>query len=105
MINCQNEKPMTNGEEQALAIADKYKGNITTEEKIKWLATEVVEVGMAFQSENEEHLLEELGDCAFLLSHIISRYDKRKLGIIHYITLASEKMVRRNTKPEWKQTK
>lgn len=87
---------MTYGEEQALMIADKYKGKVTTEDKIKWLATEVVEVAMAFQSGDEKHLLEELGDCAFLLSHIISRYDKDKLGIIHYISVASDKMQKRN---------
>ncbi len=88
---------MTAEEEKALAIANKYKGNITTEDKIKWLATEVVEVAMAFQSGSEKHTLEELGDCAFLISHIISRYDKENLGIIHYISEASEKMVKRNT--------
>ncbi len=87
---------MTTGEESALKIANKYKSSVSTEDKIKWLATEVVEVGMAFQSGDEEHILEELGDCAFLLSHIISRYDKDKLGIIHYISVASEKMAMRN---------
>ena len=87
---------MTNGEEIALKTANKYKGLVTTEEKIKWLATEVVEVAMAFQSGDEQHLLEELGDCAFLLSHIISRYDKDKKGIIHFISLAGEKVERRN---------
>lgn len=89
---------MTNGESQALVVAGKYKGHVTTEDKIKWLATEVVEVAMAFQSGDEKHLLEELGDCAFLLSHIISRYDKDKKGIIHFISVAAEKMERRNTK-------
>lgn len=89
---------MTNGESQALMVANKYKGHITTEDKIKWLATEVVEVAMALQSGDEKHLLEELGDCAFLLSHIISRYDKDKMGIIHFISTASEKMERRNNK-------
>ena len=80
----------------ALATANKYKGKITTEDKIKWLSTEVVEVAMAFQSGDENHLLEELGDCAFLISHIISRYDKDQKGIIHFISLAAEKMETRN---------
>lgn len=87
---------MTYGEEQALRIANKYKGLVTTEDKIKWLATEVVEVAMAFQSGDEQHMLDELGDCAFLLSHIISRYDKEGKGIIHFISLAAEKMEMRN---------
>jgi len=91
---------MTNGESTALIVADKYKGQVTTEDKIKWLATEVVEVAMAFQSGDEKHLLEELGDCAFLLSHIISRYDKDKKGIIHFISTASEKMERKNNENE-----
>lgn len=82
---------MTYGEKYALNTANRFKGNVTTEEKIKWLATEVVEVGMAFTTGNEKEILEELGDCAFLLSHIISRYDKDKKGIIHYISLAAEK--------------
>ncbi len=87
---------MTNGEEIALKTANKYKGNITTEDQIKWLATEVVEVAMAFQSGDEKHLLEELGDCAFLLSHIISKFDTDKKGIIHFISLAGDKMEMRN---------
>lgn len=87
---------MTNEERASLLIAEKFKGHITTEEKIKWLATEVIEVGMAFQSGKTAHLLEELGDCAFLISHIISRYDHEQNGILHYISEASVKMKKRN---------
>lgn len=83
-------------EAEAIMIADRFKGDVSTEDKIKWLATEVVEVGMAYQAEDEEHLLEELGDCAFLISHILSRYSDK--GIIHFITEAAEKMKERNRK-------
>lgn len=83
-------------ENEAILIADKFTGNISTEEKIKWLATEVVEVGMAYSAnEDPERILEELGDCAYLLSHIISRYSA--LGIEHFISKAAEKMQTRNS--------
>jgi NTP pyrophosphatase (non-canonical NTP hydrolase) len=77
-------------EKQAIKIADKYVDNISTEDKIKWLSTEIVEVAMAFQSGDNNHLLEELGDCAFLISHIISRYENS--GIINQISKAANKM-------------
>lgn len=77
-------------EKQALKIAEKYVGEISTECKIKWLSTEVIEVAMAFQSGNGKNLLEELGDCAFLISHIISRFDDK--GIVNQISKAADKM-------------
>lgn len=45
---------------------------------------------MAFKPGNDNNLLEELGDCAFLLSHIISRYDEK--GIVNQISKAANKM-------------
>lgn len=86
---------MTRGENIALKIADKYKGHLTDQDRVKHLAGEVTELARAIESENIDDILDEIGDCAFLLSHILSRYDK-KYGIIRRITEASEKMEKRH---------
>lgn len=43
-------------EKQALKIAEKYVGEISTEDKIKWLSTEVIEVanGLAMMSSRDK---------------------------------------------------
>lgn len=80
-------------ERESIAIANKYKHNISTEDKIKWLATEVVEVSIAFGNGDNKNLIEELEDCAFLISHILSRYTD--CGIVEHISNAAIKMEKR----------
>ena len=87
---------MTYGEEQALLVANQYKGDISTDAKLKWLAGEVVELSIAIANGDKKNVIEEIGDCAFLLSHILQRYDDDDLGIITTIVKASLKMERRN---------
>ena len=86
---------MTRGENIALIIAEKYKGHLSDQDKVKHLAGEVTELARALESGNADKIFEEIGDCAFLLSHILSRHSKKKFGIIHCITIASQKMERR----------
>lgn len=89
---------MTGGEHQALVIANKYKGHVSDEEKVKHLATEVIELARALEKGDEENIREEIGDCAFLLLHLLDRHDPKKIGIITAIVKASDKMERRHNK-------
>lgn len=81
---------MKNGEEQALSVAKKYVDEITEEEKVKHLATEVVELGMAIAKGDKKNIAEEIGDCAFLLLHIASKNGES--GLTNPILRASRKM-------------
>jgi NTP pyrophosphatase (non-canonical NTP hydrolase) len=90
---------MTNGEKQALAIAEKYKSNVSDEQKVKHLATEVMELGYALVKDNKANILEEIGDCAFLLLHILSQHNPSKTSLSNLCVMASEKMELRNKNP------
>ena len=83
---------MTNGENQALLIANKYNEEITNEEMVKHLATEVVELAIALEKGDKANIKEEVGDCLFLLLHIISRHDELKESLSSLCVMASEKM-------------
>ncbi len=93
---------MTHGEIEALKIADKYKGKLSDIDKVKKLGEELVELAIAIQENNDENIQEEIGDCVFLLLHILSRHNKSKhsninLGLVDVVLRASDKMEIRNT--------
>lgn len=86
---------MTVGEENALRAIEKVWPYTTDEKRMKKLGEEIIELAMALQKGDEKHIREEIGDVAFVLIHILSKYDSQKLGIIHYITMAQIKMEQR----------
>ncbi len=86
---------MTIGEQNALNAVEKVFPYTTDEKRMKKLSEEVIELAMALQEGNEQKIKDEIGDVAFVLIHILSRYDKEKLGIIHRITVAQTKMEQR----------
>ncbi len=86
---------MTNLEKEALKIANKYRGNVTEQDRVKWLAGEVTELARAIDAGNINDIRDEIGDCAFLLLHISSRYTK--LGLAYLIGKAAIKMENRNS--------
>lgn len=86
---------MTHEENIAIKIAEKYKGHLSDKDMIKQLAVEVIELASVLESGTSYDIFEEIGDCALLLSHILSRHNKKNLDIIHCITIASGKMKRR----------
>lgn len=89
---------MTNGEHQAVATANRYKGDISDEDKVKHLATEVIELGYALAHEDETNIREEIGDCLYLLLHILSRHNPEKFSMTTMVLLASDKMERKEFK-------
>lgn len=92
---------MTNGEEMALATAEKYVSSLSDSDKVKKLAEEVLELAIALDKNDEVNIREEIGDCAFILSHILSRHDtKNGGGIITQILIASGKMETRASRGE-----
>lgn len=87
---------MTNGEHQALAVFEKYKKHISTQEKLKKLAEEVNELTWAFSKDDKENINEEIGDCAAIILHLAYRHNDTKT-LINYILEAAEKIEQRNT--------
>lgn len=81
---------MTTGEKAAIQIADEYVGHINLVEKVKYLGTEYAELCMAIQEGNVQHIEEEIGDIAYILLHVASKYDR---GLAELIDRAAEKMV------------
>jgi len=84
------------GEYRALTIARRHKGHVSVEKKMKWLAGEMAELSMAIAQGDAEAIKEEIGDCAFILSHILSMYDEGRWGIVKAIVDASDKMESRH---------
>lgn len=80
-------------ERKALEIANKYLPNILTERMIKKLGEEVTELAMAVGANDQHGIIEEIGDCAYILSHMLSKYSDK--GLIVAIVKASEKLERR----------
>lgn len=77
-------------------IAERYTGNCSNAKKIQKLGEEVVELAMGIALEDQENIEEELGDCLFILIHLMRRltdYSTEEL-----LEKASSKMVRRNSK-------
>ena len=85
-----------NDEQQAILIAEKYKGHVTDIEKVKHLAGEVVELMDAIVRGDKKEITGEIGDCAFLLSHLLYRHGEGQ-GLISEVTTASIKMERRES--------
>lgn len=83
---------MTNGENQALTALNRILPNATPEKMVKKLGEELVELAIAVERKNEKEIREEIGDCAFILLHILSKYDSEKEGLINRILSAANKM-------------
>ena len=83
---------MTNGEYQAIAIADKYYSKVTDHQQIKHLATEVVELQQAISNKDEKNIEEEIGDCLYILLHILSRHNPHKKSMTTLALNASDKL-------------
>ncbi len=89
---------MTEIETKAIAIANKYVGQFSLEQKIKKLGEEVVELTLGIARGDMDNIKEELGDCFFLLLHIATTTIGSE-GCDYYIQLAAEKMeYRKGTK-------
>ncbi len=79
---------------EAIMVAEKYAGEYTLEDKIKWLGEEFGELAMAIGANDTENIKEEIGDCVYLLLHIA--YKKfGTVGFDSYLKSAMEKMLRR----------
>lgn len=77
-------------------VAEKYAGEYTFEDKVKWLGEEVVELAMAIGADDTENIKEEIGDCVYLLLHLA--YQKfGTVGFDSYLKTAMEKMIRRKS--------
>ncbi len=89
---------MTNGEKQAIAIANLYFPNITDEQQVKKLGEELVELAIAIERKDDVNIYEELGDCAYILLHILSRckHEFAKDGLVNAILAAANKVEYRN---------
>jgi len=77
---------------QALAIANKYAAGFNDEAKVKHLATEVVELALGLEKKDQANIQEEIGDCLFLLLHILSRHNPKNLSLYDLIEVAAKKM-------------
>lgn len=84
---------MTRGEEQALATIKEHFPNVEPYEMVKKLGEKLVELAMAVQSGLEDDVKEEIGDCAYILLHLLSKCENQ--GLITEIVKASEKLERR----------
>lgn len=78
-----------------IAIAEKYTGDCTNAKKIQKLGEEVVELAMGIAEWDMDNMREELGDCLFILIHLKNRICP-KITVDELLTLASNKMVKRN---------
>jgi len=88
---------MTNGEHQALAVFEKYVGNIPLTDKMKKLGEEIIELAIAIGLKDNKNIKEEIGDCAAILLHIAYKLDPKR-GLTEYILDASDKMEKRKKK-------
>jgi NTP pyrophosphatase (non-canonical NTP hydrolase) len=85
--------------EEAIMVANEFAGHYTPEQKVKKLAEEVVELGMAIRANDLENMQEEIGDCVYILLHLA--YQKfETVQFDGYIKAAMEKMIRRNSNEE-----
>ena len=65
------------GEKEILGVCEKYFYMNTPVTMVKKLGEELVELAMAIQEDNVEHIHEEIGDCAAILVHILSKFPKK----------------------------
>ena len=90
---------MTNGEHQAVAIADRWVGDISEMDKIKKLGEEFTEFIEALLTKSDEDILDEAGDMTFLILHILSkRIPPEKINLTNLVVNAADKMEMRNYK-------
>jgi len=85
----------THGENQAIAVAEKYRGDVSDQDRVKWLAGEVTELARAIENNDQQNIQEEIADCAYILCHLLSRHDPQEQSIVQLIVWASEKMLLR----------
>lgn len=85
---------MTPNEREARDILDKYLPNVTEEQMVKKLGEELVELSMAIGKNDRVNILEETGDCLFILFHILCKY-KTDASLGNSIVLAAQKLERR----------
>lgn len=82
---------MTDIEINALIIANKYLPNINIEKMIKKLGEEVAELALGIGKDDKININEEIGDCAYILLHILSKTNPDK-SLLDCIKEASLKM-------------
>lgn len=82
---------MTQIEREALDILNKYLPNVTEEQMIKKLGEELVELSMAIGKNDRVNVLEETGDCLFILFHILSKY-KNDASLGYSLSMAAQKL-------------
>lgn len=78
-------------------LSEEFLGEKTTQQKLKKLGEEVVELAIAVESGNTAHAEDELGDCIYILLQIAKRINKNK-SLLDYARLCATKMVMRRTK-------
>ncbi len=83
---------MTNGENQALATLKRWLPNVTEEQIVKKLGEEVAELALAVGKGDKQNIKEEIGDCVFILFHLLNRTHPDNTGIVTSIVTASEKL-------------
>lgn len=89
---------MTNGEIQAVAIADRHVGDSKEIDKLKKLGEEFTEFIEAVLTGEDKEMLDEAGDMCFLILHILSkRMPQDKINLTQLVVQASDKMEMRNT--------
>ena len=81
---------MKSEEQKALNIANKHLPNTLTERMVQKLGEEVMELAMAVGANDHYGVIEEIGDCAYILSHLLSKYSDK--GLIVAIVRASKKL-------------
>lgn len=84
---------MTNGEIQAILIANKYHGNVSEIKKLKKLGEEFTEFIEAVLVKGENEMIEEAGDMCYLILHILSsRINHDEINLIKFVMMASDKL-------------
>jgi len=84
---------MTNGEHQAVNIANKYVGYISEMDKLKHLGEEYAEFIEACLTKSEDDIYEEASDMIYLILHIISkRLPPDRINMSTMVVNASDKM-------------
>lgn len=88
---------MTNGESQAISIANTYKGDISQINKLKKLGEELIEFTEAILTKSEKEILDEAGDMVFIILHILHKQGiaNSKINLTNLVLTAAEKMERR----------
>jgi len=90
---------MTNGEIQAVSIADRWASDISQINKLKKLGEELIEFTEAVLNKTPKDMREEAGDMCFLILHILSKeMTQDEINLTTLVMNASDKMEMRNYK-------